>query len=103
MPNKIAVQSNVITELVSDLGGDIGQGIFNLLLGLLGLFVVWRIKKQLVGYICLILLFLFSFYDTNVNIYLSFIAAIFAGYGFISLIDMKWKLDLIKKIYILKD
>ena len=78
-----------------------GFGIFNVLLALVGLYVVWNTKKQITGYIMLSFLVLLSFYTPQINIYLGFIVAIFAGYGFISIIKMKWKIDLIKKLTII--
>ena len=94
-------RANMLTNLIADLGSNIGFGIFNLLLALVGLYTLWKIKKQITAYLVLFFLIFLSYYLPQINIYLSFIAAIFAGYGFVSIIKMKWKIDLIKKLTII--
>jgi len=95
------IQSNILTNLISDLGSDIGFGIFNILLSFVGLYSVWKIKKQITAYILLLILLLFSFYIPQINIYLTFILAIFVGIGFSSIINMKWKIDMIRILTII--
>ena len=41
------ISTNILTNLISDLGSSIGFGIFNLLLAIVGLAIVWKIKKQI--------------------------------------------------------
>jgi hypothetical protein len=95
------IQKNILTSLISDLGSNAGFGIFNLLLALIGLYTIWKIKKQITAYLLLFFLILASIYIPQINIYLSFVLAIFAGYGFTSIIKMRWKIDLIKTLTII--
>jgi len=91
----------ILTNLVSDFGGNTGFGIYSLILGLVGLSVVWGRKKQITGYLLFILMIVLSFAYPEINLYLNFIVAIFAGYGFLSVIKLKWELDMLKTLTIL--
>jgi len=78
-----------------------GFGIYSLILGLIGLSVVWGRKKQVTGYLLFGFMIVLSFAFPETKLYLNFIVAIFAGYGFLSVIKLKWELDLIKFLTIL--
>lgn len=99
LPQKITfISSNILINSISDLGGTMGFGVFNLLLIAIGLYVIWKIKKQLIPYSLLFILILTSFYLSHTNLYLNFIFAILAGHGFLTLLKMKWSIKLIKTL-----
>lgn len=97
----VFISQNIPINLITDLGGEIGFGIFNIFLAIIGLYVVWKIKKQILSYFLLAVLIIISFYYNSMNIYLTFIISIFAGYGFFTLIKMKWKIKTIKLLTIM--
>jgi len=95
------ISSNAIANLVSDFGGNFGFGAFNLILAILGIYIAWMTKKQITGYLFLLLLLVFSIYFSQIYLYLIFIAAVLAGVGFNAIIRMKWKIPLIKRLTII--
>ncbi|MBW2996295.1 hypothetical protein KY332_03270 [Candidatus Woesearchaeota archaeon] len=102
LPNSIKLlNKNILTNLISDLGSNIGFGIFTILLAFVGLYTVWKTKKQITAYLLLLALILLSFLIQELNIYLFPIISIFAGFGLSNLIKMKWKIDLIKTLTII--
>ncbi|MEE9525884.1 MAG: hypothetical protein V3V78_04740 [Candidatus Woesearchaeota archaeon] len=92
---------NILTNLMSDLGGNIGYGIFTLILTFVGLYIVWKKEKQITGYLLLLALILLSFIIPELNIYIFPIISLFAGFGLHFIIKMKWKIDLIKTLTII--
>ena len=101
-PHKTSlISSNILANLISDLGAKYGFGIFNIILASVGFYRLWRIKKQITAYSLLALLVIFAFYAPTAYIYLTFISAIFAGFGLSSIIKMRWKIDLIKTLTII--
>lgn len=99
----LALEKNLSLEFFSDLGGEMGFGIFFLLLSLLGLIVTW--KKSKVYYLIygtiIFLIGAFILLDAHVNIYLNFVLAILAGQGLFWLWKRKWKFNLIKNLSLL--
>lgn len=95
------VKSQSITELISDLGAQHGLGIFNILLGIIGLYVIWRVKKHILPNFMLLALLISSFYIPNMQIYINVVFAITASYAITAFIVMRWKLKPIKFLTIL--
>jgi len=96
----LAISSNILINYLSELGGFISFGIFNLLLSVIGFYLIWLKKKQILGYILLIILIVFSLYFNSINLYLNFIFALAAGYAFVYMIKMKYSLIIMKKLTI---
>lgn len=94
----IVVSPNPLVSSVSDLGGLYGFGIFAVLLSFLGLYNVWLSKKQLVPYSLLFIVVLLSFYFPFVNLFLNFLLSFFAAYGFMALVDMKWRIAVVRSL-----
>jgi hypothetical protein len=95
-------QSKHLIGFISDLGGISGFGIFTVLLMFFGGYVLWKLKKQPLGYIFLIAAIAFSIsFSSSLNMYLVFPFAILAGYGFYAIIRMRWTLNLIKQLAVI--
>ena len=100
-PNLIDLShSNIIIRFVSDLGAAAGFGVFFISLALVGLYSAWQIKKQVLSYSFLLLLIIISFYYTPLNTFLNLIFALLAGHGFLTFLNMRWKLNIIKTLTI---
>ena len=93
--------TNMIINTISDLGANIGFGIFHLLLFFLGLFIIWRIKKQIIPYTFLLILIIISAYYTPLNIYLNLILSVLVGYGLLAFAEKRWKIGILKIFTIL--
>jgi hypothetical protein len=91
----------VLIKYLSDIGGILGYGIFNILLALLGLYFIWKKGKITLAYILFFVLVIVSFYFNAMNAYLNLVFALFAGTGLYGLTRMKWHLKLIKKLTII--
>ncbi|MBW2993582.1 hypothetical protein KY317_03345 [Candidatus Woesearchaeota archaeon] len=98
LPEMININGSMIIMFVSELGGELGFNMFNILLALLGMYLIWKTKKQIFPYSLLALSVLLFFYFNQIGIYLNIIFAVFAGCGFYGLMKMKWTLKLIKKL-----
>ena len=98
LPGMININGSMIIMFVSELGGEFGFNMFSILLALLGMYFIWKTKKQIFSYSLLVLSVFFFFYFNQIGIYLNIIFAVFAGYGFYGLMKMKWTLKLIKKL-----
>ena len=92
------VFTSIFINLVSDLGGLFGFGIFSIILSVMGLYVIWSIKKLIIPHMLLLGFILTSFVLNYINVYLNFIAAIFVGYGLFVFIKRKWKVKLIETL-----
>lgn len=91
------VNSNKIAEFVSDFGGFGGFSIFTLLLAMIGLVGLWKYKKEhYLLYAAAICLVVYSFFSKDAVIYASFILAIFAGFAFSGLTQMRWRLSQVR-------
>jgi hypothetical protein len=97
---KPGFDSKGLDDFFSDLGGSYGFGMFNFLLALIGLLVMWRKKsKMFYGQLTLILLsLLFLVIDYNTVFQVSFFAAVLAGMGFWALQDRNWSLKVVKNL-----
>ena len=98
----LALNPEYLVGLVSDLGGIKGFGIFTILLMIFGLYVVWKTKKQPLGYILLIITLASAvLYSTSINFYLVFPFSILAAYGFYTILKMRWTFSLIKQLAVI--
>lgn len=89
-------------NFISDFGGKFGISLFSILLGISGLFVVWKKKyKNLLIYTLFIVLIAVSFYLAWLIIYLNFLLVVLASIGLIYLMKKKWESRLIKNFIIL--
>ncbi|MBW2977469.1 glycosyltransferase family 39 protein [Candidatus Woesearchaeota archaeon] len=96
-PAKIIFDINILTNIIFELGTTTGFRIFTLLLAILGFFKLWSEENKRTSLFILLLLFQSSFFVTNLTFYLNFIMPIPAAYGLLTLIKMRWKVELIKK------
>ncbi|MBW2981388.1 hypothetical protein KY343_00780 [Candidatus Woesearchaeota archaeon] len=92
---------DILIHYLSELGGLLSFGIFNIILAAIGFYIIWNNKKQILGYTFLFAVVLFSFYFNSLNIYLNFIFAIAAGYSLVSIVKMRYSLSIIKKLTII--
>jgi len=93
-----AFSQGVLINFISDLGGIMGFGIFSILLAVIGVYIIWTTKKQIVFGAMLAFLIIASIFLNHINIYLNFLFALFAGFGLFVLIKMRWKVKLIKSL-----
>lgn len=94
----LAIQQNALQSSVTDLGGMIGFGVFNILLAAIGFLLTWKFKKQHYP-LYLVIIFLFvsvKFLGTMTNIYLNFIFAYLGCLAVARLVNRKWDSDIIK-------
>ena len=87
----------IVSDLVSDLGGLSGIGLFLLLIAIIGLAVTWKKRKFYVVYFLLPLLIPAYLYRTNTIFPLAIVIAVFAALGFIKIFERHWVLDSLKK------
>jgi len=93
--------ANLITGLITDLGGTSGVGFFMILLALFGITITWKRKKLYSGYIFLPLLITSYILNTQTILLLSIVIVLFASVGFIKLFEWKWNLINLKKFTLL--
>ena len=86
-----------IINLVSDLGGLSGTGIFILFLALIGFAVAWKSKSYSFSYFFLLLLVPAYFYSSQTIFHLSILITFFATVSFLRLFETNWNLGLLKK------
>ena len=79
--------ANLITGLITDLGGTSGVGFFMILLALFGITITWKRKKLYSGYIFLPLLITSYILNTQTILLLSIVIVLFASVGFIKLFE----------------
>ncbi|HII72410.1 TPA: hypothetical protein HA265_06665, partial [Candidatus Woesearchaeota archaeon] len=98
-----APQMNILGNLISDLGGLTGFGIFTIMLAFYGIYSQWHKKEKfLTFFLVAILLAASLFYVGNmVNAYLAFFVAIAAGAGMVNLLNANWDVRVIKNLTIL--
>ena len=97
----ISFNSTLLANYLSELGGLLSFGVFNIILAAMGLYLMWNNKKQISGYILLFIAVILSLYFNPINIYLNFIFAVTAGYAFVSFVKMHYSLAVIKKLTII--
>ncbi len=92
-----------LPEFVTDLGGILGFGIFNIILAVIGIFSSWKLKKKYYAiYILAFALLVFSYFISYyINAYANFLFAVFAGIGFIYVRNIKWRLPVLRSLTML--
>ncbi|MEA3430720.1 MAG: hypothetical protein U9R08_05585 [Nanoarchaeota archaeon] len=99
---QLIMQENAIQSSITDLGGMIGFGVFNVLLAIIGFLLTWNFKRQhYTLYLIILILFLsVKFLGTMTNVYLNFIFAYLACLAFSKLLNRRWDSDIIKYLTI---
>jgi hypothetical protein len=94
---------SIVSDLISDLGGVIGFGVFSIVLAAYGIVTNWKQKSAFLAYFALaVLVILSAFFIGNMaNIYLVFFVAVAAGAGFVRLYEMRWSVDIVKNLALL--
>ncbi|MEM4247842.1 MAG: hypothetical protein QXH80_01125 [Candidatus Nanoarchaeia archaeon] len=95
------LQKSMLRNFVADFGALTGFSLFNLLLALLGLYLVWRTRKYLLAYALLFLFIIASLYTNAVHAHLNIIFALFAGTALLSLANMPWRIHAVKYLTII--
>lgn len=91
-------KSNIIT----DIGADIGYSFSALVLSLIGLIILWdKGWKNLIIYSSILLSLVISVFNSTVRIYLDFILVVYGGFAYIYLTKRKWSIQIIKKVTML--
>jgi len=99
---KILPAENMLQNSISDFGALAGIGIFNILLAIVGFFLMWRKRKEhLFIFLLLLIIIISSFYAKNLMVYLTFVFSVFAGYAFVKIRDMDWQVKMIKNLTML--
>jgi len=88
-------------DLISDLGGKSGLGMFTLLLSLIGLSTTWKKKNFYFAYFFTIPLIIFYWYNTQTVFHLTILIIFFSTVGFINLFNRKWTLESLKRFSLL--
>ncbi len=94
------MSGNFMQEIISDLGGKIGFGIFYGILTIIGFFASWKQKSLHVGvYIAgAALLASYPFLGNAASMYLNFFAAYFVGIGLVRLQSTRWEFIVIRNL-----
>ncbi|MFH1770912.1 MAG: hypothetical protein ABH828_05150 [archaeon] len=83
-------------------GAVVGISFFYLFLGIIGLFTVWKRKKEFVYMIIsMIIILIFSFFNSTGRIFLNMYLSIFAGLVITFLLKRRWALYIIKRFTLL--
>ena len=98
----LEINTGLIQQFVTDLGGIFGFSIFALLLSILGFAVAWADKKKFYKtYLIMIAIIVYSFFYNSAVFYSNFIISMLAGIALGGLIKRKWKLNLIRNLSLL--
>jgi len=91
--NSFDYQAVSLRDIVSDLGAQIGFGVFNLILAFIGLFYSWKSKEKLYPlYFAVALLFAATFFiGREANAYSNFFLILFAGIGLLRIKELEWR------------
>ncbi|MBU0457429.1 MAG: hypothetical protein KKD75_04770 [Nanoarchaeota archaeon] len=87
----------IMRDLISDLGGLNGIGLFTLLLALIGLAIIWKKKNFYLAYLLLPIIVPAYFFNTDTIFFLTLLTLFFATAGFIRLFERCWTLITLKK------
>jgi len=91
-------ESNIIT----DIGADIGFSFSSIILSVIGLLLLWEKGwKNLLIYSSILLGIVVAVFNNFVRIYINFILIMYSGFAFVYLTRRKWSIQLIKKITVL--
>jgi hypothetical protein len=92
---------NFIELNLASFGATLGFNAFSLILSFIGMVYFWRHKRR-ASYIMLIVLLLASFIiDNQYKMLMNLILSAFAAIGLMSIIQLKWELELVRKLTIL--
>ncbi|MFH1505951.1 MAG: hypothetical protein ABIE94_03085 [archaeon] len=86
---------------LTDFGAAIGYSFFMFLLALIGFSFAWKKKQSVLVGLISVALFIFSFFNASMRIYLSFVMVLVATYSFDNLINREWSLKFLKRITLL--
>lgn len=93
---------NSISNLIAEFGGEFGLGFFMTIIGVFGMFAIWKSKyKYNLSYFMIILLLFFSFYFEFALIYLNLFVIFLASIGLNGLIIRKFESQAIKYFVLL--
>jgi len=99
---KVLPAGNILQSSISDLGALTGVGVFNILLAVVGFFLIWKKRKEYPFiFLLLLIMFMFFFYTKNISVYLTFIFSVLAGHAFVKIRDMGWEVKIIKNLTML--
>lgn len=90
-------QTNLLQDLISDLGGISGISLFTLLIALIGVTITWKKKGFYFAYILLPIAITIYVLSPNTVIYMSLLVSFFATVGLKKLFERKWQLVSLKK------
>ena len=90
------------SNMITDIGADIGFSFSSIILSAIGLILLWEKGwKNLALYSSIILFMFVAVFNTFLRVYLNLILVIYAGFAFVYLTRRKWSIPIIKKITIL--
>jgi hypothetical protein len=90
-------QQELVSGLITDLGGLSGMSLFTILIGLIGFTITWKKKGFYFAYLLLPLVLIPYFFNTNMIIYLSLLTTFFATVGLTKLFERNWQVVSLKK------
>lgn len=90
----------LLSDLVSDLGGSSGVGFALVLLSFIGIAVAWKQRLALL-YLYIPLLLATYLYSTEAVVYLAAVLAVFAAIAFTYLLEREWTLEVLKTFTLL--
>ena len=100
--NPITHISIETSNIITDIGANIGFSFSMLILSLIGILLLLdRGLKNIIIYGVIFLMIIFSLFNEFIRIYLNFILVIFAGFALLYLLKRKWSISLIKKTTVL--
>ena len=94
------ISGDVLTEVISDIGGMFGIGIFYFILAIIGIIATWNDKKRYYPFYMILILLGAAFYfaGSYVMVYMNFYLSIFAALGFIKIKEINWQMKMVKNL-----
>lgn len=91
---------NILKEIISDIGGLSGIGVFCFILAIIGFFYSWKDKKRYYTAYIMMALLLASFYLIGgfAFAYLNFYLSVFAAIGLFMINEIRWEMKMIKNL-----
>ncbi|MCX6707925.1 MAG: hypothetical protein NT001_07400 [Candidatus Woesearchaeota archaeon] len=99
--NELGLTSpNILKEIISDIGGLFGIGIFCFIIAIIGFFYSWKDKRRYYTAYIMMILLLVSFYLVGgfAFAYLNFYLSVFAGIGLFMINEIRWEMRMIKNL-----
>lgn len=98
----LPVQEAGVEGYVSDLGGVFGVGIFTVLLGVLGLILLWEYKRRFFGaFVIVVAALVAGFFLPGVLVVVSVLLAVLVGIAIERLAQRKWELGMLRQASLL--